>query len=93
MCATKIGNLKVKTKASAGAVDVPDLEQFPMGDEDVRIKVAYCAICGSDPHLVDGYLTRSALGLGHEMSGVITELGPKATTKGLKVGDRVAGNF
>ena len=65
-----------------------------MGDEDVRIKVAYCAICGSDPHLVDGIFGLEVpFGLGHEMSGVITELGPKATTKGLKVGDRVAGNF
>ena len=32
-------------------------------------------------------------GLGHELSGVIVELGRKATQKGLKVGDRVAGNF
>ena len=54
VCATKIGNLKSKDESQRGAVDVPDLEQFPMGDEDVRIKVAYCAICGSDPHLVDG---------------------------------------
>lgn len=32
-------------------------------------------------------------GLGHEVSGVIVEVGKKATRKGLKVGDRVAGNF
>ncbi len=31
--------------------------------------------------------------MGHELSGVIVEVGPKATKKGLKVGDRVAGNF
>jgi (R,R)-butanediol dehydrogenase/meso-butanediol dehydrogenase/diacetyl reductase/L-iditol 2-dehydrogenase len=31
--------------------------------------------------------------MGHEISGVVVELGSKATVNGLKVGDRVAGNF
>jgi len=60
--------------------------------------VAYCAICGSDPHVVGGCFgeapgSTDPIPLGHEISGVITELGPEANHKGLKVGDRVAGNF
>ncbi|RLP09056.1 zinc-dependent alcohol dehydrogenase [Propionibacterium australiense] len=91
---TKIGSLRDPDPATRGAVGVLDIPEHPLGDEDVRIKVAYCSICGSDPHLVEGIFgTDVPIGLGHELSGVITELGPKATRKGLKVGDRVAGNF
>jgi (R,R)-butanediol dehydrogenase/meso-butanediol dehydrogenase/diacetyl reductase/L-iditol 2-dehydrogenase len=32
-------------------------------------------------------------GIGHEVSGVIVEMGPKAVKKGFKIGDKVAGNF
>ena len=71
-----------------------DVPEDPVGPEDVKIKVAYCAICGSDPHLVEGIFGWPVpYGMGHEVSGVITEVGEKATKKGLKVGDRVAGNF
>jgi (R,R)-butanediol dehydrogenase/meso-butanediol dehydrogenase/diacetyl reductase/L-iditol 2-dehydrogenase len=73
---------------------VVDIPEQVLGDEDVKIKVAYCAICGSDPHLVENIFGWEApFGLGHEVSGVVVELGKKATKKGLKVGDRVGGNF
>ena len=73
---------------------VTDIPMQPLGLEDVRIKVAYCAICGSDPHLVENIFGWEVpFGLGHEVSGVIVELGSKANKKGLQVGDRVAGNF
>src|SRR5690606_22740297 len=52
------------------------------------------AICGSDPHVAEGYFrTDVPIGLGHEVSGVIVELGEKATRNGLAIGDRVACNF
>ena len=98
LCGVLVGNMKdpnPKTRGRVALVDIP----FPkMGEQDVRIKVAYCAICGSDPHCVAGCFGQepgdtNPIPLGHEISGIITELGPKATNKGLKVGDRVAGNF
>ena len=90
----KVGSLRDPNPETRGKVAVRDIPEQPLGDEDVRIKVAYCAIRGSDPHLVEGIFgLEPPFGLGHEMSGVIVELGPKATKKGLKVGDRVAGNF
>lgn len=92
---TKIGNMKDKDEALRGAVGVMDMPDIPVGAHDVKIKVAYCAICGSDPHLVSGIFPErvTPFGLGHEVSGIVTELGAEATVKGLKVGDRVAGNF
>ncbi|MDR1246421.1 MAG: alcohol dehydrogenase catalytic domain-containing protein [Clostridiales Family XIII bacterium] len=92
--AVKIGNMKDPDPARRGRVAVLDVPESPLGDEDVRIKVAYCAICGSDPHVVGGIFGwEPPFGLGHEASGVVVELGAKATKRGLKVGDRVAGNF
>ncbi len=90
----KTGSLKAKDPQQKGAVATLEVLEYEMGPEDVRIKVAYCAICGSDPHLVEGIFGWAPpFGMGHEVSGVVVELGEKATQKGLKIGDRVAGNF
>ena len=65
-----------------------------LGPEDVRIKVAYCGICGSDIHeILGGPIfppqpgqkhpitgTTLPLTLGHEMSGTILEVGSSVTT-------------
>ena len=90
----RIGSLREKDPEKKGKIEVWDVPEDPVGPEDVKIKVAYCAICGPDPHLVEGIFGWPVpYGMGHEVSGVITEVGEKATKKGLKVGDRVAGNF
>ncbi len=75
-------------------LEVEDVPEQAVGPEDVKIKVEYTSICGSDPHIVDGKLPVSYPPriMGHEMSGTIVELGEQANTKGLKVGDRVTGN-
>jgi len=90
----KVGSLRDPDPTKRGKVEVRDIPEQKLGPEDVRLKVAYCAICGSDPHLVENVFGWEVpFGIGHEVSGVIVELGEKATKKGLKVGDRVAGNF
>ncbi|WP_119678083.1 zinc-dependent alcohol dehydrogenase [Indioceanicola profundi] len=57
--------------------------------QDAIIKVTSCAICGSDLHLMDGYIPFMESGdvLGHECMGEVVEVGKE--TKNLKVGDRV----
>lgn len=67
----------------------PQIEQ----PDDIKIKMHYASICGSDLHLIAGewddqYLQPKLIG--HEAAGEIVEMGPKATVKGLKVGDIVA---
>ncbi|UOR01838.1 alcohol dehydrogenase catalytic domain-containing protein [Leucobacter allii] len=91
---TKIGSLRDPDPAARGRIGLVDLPEPALGPEDVRIRVAYAAICGSDPHLAEGFFgTDVPIGLGHEISGVVEALGERATRNGLRVGDRVAGNF
>ncbi len=56
---------------------------------DAIVKVTSCAICGSDLHLMDGYIPTMQSGdvLGHEFMGEVMEVG--RDNKKLKVGDRV----
>jgi threonine dehydrogenase-like Zn-dependent dehydrogenase len=65
--------------------------------DDVKIRVAYASICGSDIHTIHGDLDKyfkfepnTLIPLGHEASGVVVELGPETGVKGLRVGDKVA---
>jgi len=92
---TKNGDLRDPDESKRAKVEILDVEEKQIvHDETVKIKVAYCAICGSDPHNIGGIFGRPLpIPLGHEVSGVVVEVGKKATKKGFKVGDRVAGNF
>jgi L-iditol 2-dehydrogenase len=91
---TKIGSLRDPDEQARGRIGLVDFTEPALGPEDVRIRVAYSAICGSDPHLAEGFFgTEVPIGLGHELSGVVEALGEKAHRNGLRIGDRVAGNF
>lgn len=60
---------------------------------DVVIKITSSGICGSDLHLLDGYMPTMESGdvLGHEPMGVVVAVGKDV--KKLKVGDRVVVPF
>ena len=61
--------------------------------QDAIIKVTACAICGSDLHLMGGFMPTMEHGdvLGHETMGEVIEVG-RDNTK-LKVGDRIVVPF
>jgi threonine dehydrogenase-like Zn-dependent dehydrogenase len=64
-----------------------------LNDRDAIVRVSSTAICGSDLHLVDGYVPTMKKGdiLGHEFMGEVVEVG-KGVRK-LEVGDRVVVPF
>ena len=64
-----------------------------LNPRDAIVKITSTAICGSDLHLLDGYIPTMQAGdiLGHEFMGEVVEVG-KENTK-LKVGDRVVVPF
>jgi len=64
---------------------VRDVPEPVLEKDEVLIKVQYCGICGSDLHI---YLEGIGIGLGHEFSGDIVELGSEVD--GREIGDRVA---
>jgi threonine dehydrogenase-like Zn-dependent dehydrogenase len=71
--------------------DVP--EPKILNRRDAIVRVTATAICGSDLHLVDGYIPTMEPGdiLGHEFMGEVVEVGPEVGN--LKVGDRVVVPF
>lgn len=73
--------------------EVPDpIIQDP---KDAIVRVRSTCICGSDLHLMNGFVPTMCAGdvMGHEAMGEIVEVGPEAKAKGLKVGDRVVVPF
>src|SRR5206468_1827692 len=67
--------------------DVPQPELS--GGQDVLLRVIASSVCGSDLHLLDGYVPamRSGDVLGHEFLGEVVEVGDQVTKH--SVGDRV----
>ncbi|WP_297510348.1 zinc-dependent alcohol dehydrogenase [uncultured Caulobacter sp.] len=63
--------------------------------KDAIIRVTSTCICGSDLHLMNGFVPTMCVGdvMGHEPMGEVVEVGPEARAKGLKVGDRVVVPF
>ncbi|KAK9050018.1 hypothetical protein SSX86_031014 [Deinandra increscens subsp. villosa] len=59
------------------------------GEKDVRFKVLYCGICHSDLHFVKNEwgITKYPVTPGHEIVGVVTEVGTKVEK--FKIGDKV----
>ena len=64
-----------------------------LNPRDAIIKVSLTAICGSDLHLLDGFIPTMKRGdiLGHEFMGEVVEVGRENTS--LKKGDRVVVPF
>src|SRR5207237_10641663 len=71
--------------------DVPD--PTIRNERDAIVRVTSTAICGSDLHLVDGYVPTMRKGdvLGHEFMGEVVEVGKGVSN--LQVGDRVVVPF
>jgi len=79
---------------------VEDVPEPVPGRGEVKVKIAYCGICGSDPEIYEGtfgllkapWWPKPPFTTGHEASGVIAELGP-GLLGDWQVGQRVAMNF
>ena len=84
----RAGQITVSTR-NFQVVDVPTPDAGP---GQVRIKVAAAGVCLSDVHFLEGilspgYLDGDYVTLGHEVAGVVDQVGTGVTTS--EVGDRV----
>ena len=78
----------VKTSKGVGNVEVRDVPEPKPKPEEVKVEVKAAAICGTDIHIYyDEYVNCPPLVLGHEMAGIVVEVGNKVTM--FKKDDRV----
>ena len=79
----------VKMEPGAGHWELIDKPEPVINDDQVKIKVEYIGVCGSDIHTFEGNYNVNAKGLtiGHEFAGIAVEVG--RNVKHVKVGDKV----
>ena len=78
----------VKYAPGEGNLDVLDVDEPPCGDDQVKIEVAYCGVCGTDLHILhDTFRSYPPVILGHECSGTVVEVGRRVS--GVRPGERV----
>jgi L-iditol 2-dehydrogenase len=80
----------VKYASGEGNVDLLEVDEPRCGEDQVKLEIAYCGICGTDLHVLhDTFRNYPPVILGHEFSGTVVEVGRKVTNA--TVGERVAG--
>lgn len=86
--------MKAAVYHGPGGLRVEEVPVRELKDNEVKIRVKYCGICGTDIHIFHGdggcCDVTPPLVPGHEFSGVVAEVGSKVKT--VKVGDRVTGD-
>ena len=78
----------IKYAPGDGNVEVRDIEEPRCGENQVKIEVAFCGVCGTDLHVLrDTFRNYPPVILGHEFSGRVVETGSKVT--GVTLGEAV----
>jgi L-iditol 2-dehydrogenase len=80
----------VKYAPGNGNVAIMDVDEPECGDNQVKLEVAYCGVCGTDIHVLhDTFRNFPPVILGHEFAGTVVEVG--SNVRDAKLGERVAG--
>jgi L-iditol 2-dehydrogenase len=78
----------VKYAKGNGNVELREVEEPGCGDDQLKLEVAYCGVCGTDLHVLhDTFRNFPPVILGHEFAGTVVETGRHVTR--VKPGDRV----
>ena len=87
-----MGKMKQLWFVEKGKVDLLEVDIPEVKANQVRIKIAYAALCATDVHQVTMGVLGAAppMALGHEASGIIEEVSPEASRAGFQEGDKVA---
>ena len=82
--------MKAAVVVAPNDIRIDDIPEPTCGPGMVKVAVAYCGICGSDlPRVLKGTCHSFPQVLGHEFSGIVTEIGVGVTN--IAVGDHVVG--
>lgn len=81
-----------------GNINMEEVPEPEVGQNEVKVKIAYCGLCGTDPEQLEGrfgLMPKEAFEqpriMGHEASGTIVEIGSEI--QDYEVGQRVAMDF
>ncbi|MBO4633024.1 MAG: alcohol dehydrogenase catalytic domain-containing protein, partial [Lentisphaeria bacterium] len=72
--------MKASQYIKAGQVEYREVPLAEPGENEIRVKVAYCGICGTDLHIFKGHMdarVKAPQAVGHEVSGTIAAMGAK----------------
>ena len=78
-------------------LEVRNVPEPQPGPDEVKVKIAYCGICGTDPEIIEGRFVPPGVDRidgedpGHESSGTVVAVGERVSN--FRVGQRVACNF
>lgn len=80
---------------AAKDIRIEEAPEQPLGARDIRVRIAFGGVCGSDLHYFNhgGFgqvRLREPMVLGHEIAGVVSEIGPEV--RRVEPGNRVAVN-
>jgi L-iditol 2-dehydrogenase len=79
----------VKFAPGNGNLDILDVPEPACGDDQVKVEIAFCGVCGTDIHVMhDTFRNYPPVILGHEFSGTVVEAGCNVTNA--RPGERVA---
>lgn len=79
----------VKYAPGNGNLDILDVEEPICGENQVKVEIAFCGVCGTDIHVMhDTFRNYPPVILGHEFSGTVVEIGRGVS--GVTRGERVA---
>jgi 2-desacetyl-2-hydroxyethyl bacteriochlorophyllide A dehydrogenase len=95
--------MKAAVIKGVGVIGVEDVPEPKPEADQIKVKLKYCGICGTDPEILEdrfglmkGRPARQGPSgpriIGHEATGTIVEIGG-ACKQGYKIGQRVAMNF
>jgi len=78
----------VKTRSGVGNVELREMPEPKVGEGQVLIEVKAAGLCGTDVHIFyDEFKSNPPVILGHEISGIIREVGEGVAN--VKIGERV----
>ncbi len=90
--------MKAAVMRGVGNINLEEVPEPEVGPNEIKVKIAYCGLCGTDPENLEGrfgLIPKEAYEqpriLGHEASGTIAEVG--GAVRDYKVGQWVAMNF
>jgi 2-desacetyl-2-hydroxyethyl bacteriochlorophyllide A dehydrogenase len=95
--------MKAAVIKSVGVFSVEEVAEPKPAPNQIKVKLAYCGICGTDPEILEdrfglmkggdpSHKPAGPMIIGHEACGTIVEMGSNCK-QGYKVGQRVAMNF